>query len=214
MSSSTERERLAVLVHEVRSPVAAMTAIANVLSNERLDAGSLRKLVRLATEACEGIERIVGDAAFGTIRLEAVDPGRVAKDAVAAAALAGGPVRVTVDAGVSVIDSDPVRLRQALDNLISNALIHSSSDEEVIVRVRLDERVVLISVSNSGAGIPADEQSRIFERGVRLDQSRPGSGLGLAVTRSIVEAHQGRLSVESAPGEGATFTIALPVRAV
>jgi signal transduction histidine kinase len=212
MTSSAERERLALLVHEVRSPVAAIAAIAETLSHDRLDAASLRELVRLAVEACRGVERIVGDAALGSIHLEPVDAGRIAKDAVAAAALTGAHVRVTVGADVPVIDSDPVRLRQALDNLISNALVHASSDEDVLVRVRAEHWLVLISVSNSGAGIPLAEQSRIFEPGVRLDKSRPGSGLGLAVTRAIVEAHHGTLTVESAPGDGATFTIALPVR--
>jgi signal transduction histidine kinase len=67
-----------------------------------------------------------------------------------------------------------------------------------------------VSVSNDGEGIPPEEQARIFEPGVRLDRERPGSGLGLTVVRAVVGAHGGEVSVDSEPGAGATFTIALP----
>ncbi len=70
---------------------------------------------------------------------------------------------------------------------------------------------MLLSVADHGPGIPFDEQERIFEAGVRLDSGQPGSGLGLAVARAIAEAHGGTLTIDSVPGEGATFTIALPV---
>ncbi len=70
---------------------------------------------------------------------------------------------------------------------------------------------VLLSSTDRGPGIPIGEQERIFEPGVRLDRERSGSGLGLAIARAIAESHGGTLTVESVPGEGATFTIALPV---
>ena len=70
---------------------------------------------------------------------------------------------------------------------------------------------VLLSVSDSGIGVPSAEQERILELGVRLDPQSEGSGLGLAVVQTVVEAHGGRLTLVSAVGEGATFTIALPV---
>ena len=80
-----------------------------------------------------------------------------------------------------------------------------------MVVAAVDDGRVLLSVSDRGEGIPPDERSRIFEPGVRLDDARPGSGLGLAITRAIAEAHGGTLEVESEPGRGSTFTIALPV---
>ena len=73
-------------------------------------------------------------------------------------------------------------------------------------------RYVLLSVSDSGFGVPLMEQERIFEAGVRLNPDRAGSGLGLAIARAIAEAHGGKLTLTSIRDEGATFTIALPVR--
>lgn len=208
---SPEAEPLAVLVHEVRSPVAALTAILKAFDDHRLDQGSRLQLVHLAVAASRSMRRIVEDAAPGTLRLAAVDVEGVARDAVAAAVLEGGAVRVLVEESPQSITGDAVRLRQALDNLIRNALVHSGSDAEVVVRVRDDGGAVLLSVADAGRGIPEADRERIIEPGVQLEPSRVGSGLGLAVVRAIAEAHGGSLSVVSPTGGGATFTIALPV---
>jgi signal transduction histidine kinase len=208
---SPEAERLAILVHEVRSPVAALTAILETFDHHRLDQGSLLQLVHLAVAASRSIRRIVEDASPGTLRLAAVDVAGVARDAVAAAVLEGGAVRVRVEESPQSITGDVVRLRQALDNLIRNALVHSGSDAEVVVRVRDDGGAVLLSVADAGRGIPDADRERVIEPGVQLEPSRGGSGLGLAVVRAIAEAHGGSLSVVSQMGGGATFTIALPV---
>jgi len=119
-------------------------------------------------------------------------------------------VRASVAAKLPRIEADPLRLRQALDNLVANAVTHSPPGGEVVVSARVDEGAIVLSVADKGGGIPVEEQERIFEPGVRLDVGRPGSGLGLAVARAIAEAHGGKLTVESAPGEGATFTLVLP----
>jgi len=81
----------------------------------------------------------------------------------------------------------------------------------VVVEATSTNALVLLSVSDSGIGVPLGDQERIFEAGVRLDAERPGSGLGLAITRAIAEAHGGQLTLRSIPGEGATFTIVIPV---
>lgn len=207
-----DRDRLAIVVHEVRSSVAALAAIAETYRDNRLETTARRPLIELAIAACRGIERLVTDAALASVRLENVDIGRLVDEAVAAAVLGGGNVRAEVDVGLPSLRADPLRLRQALDNLVSNALRHAgSTTPEVIVRARRGDGAVLLSVADTGLGVPPDEQERIFEAGVRLSGGRSGSGLGLAVARAIVEAHGGTLSVESAPERGATFTIALLV---
>lgn len=211
MTDSPEAERLALLVHEVRSPVAALHAIATTLVEATADEPSRGELVQLAIAACRAIERLVLDASLTSLRREEVDPGGLARAAATAASVSGARVEARVAPGLPSVSGDALRLRQALDNLISNAVIHAGSDGTVVVRASEQAGEVLISVSDRGVGIPPAEQERILEPGVRLDRTRPGSGLGLTIVRAIVEAHGGRLLVESTPGEGATFTIALPV---
>ena len=212
MSARSDGDRLAFLVHEVRSPVAALSAIAEALADGDLDEGTQRELAGLALAACRGIERVVGDAAVGSVRLEEVDVGRLVRESVAAAALGGASVRPLISSDLPRINADPLRLRQALDNLVANAIAHSPPGGDVVVSAGVGEGEgeILLSVSDSGGGIPVEEQDRIFEPGVRLASGRPGAGIGLAVARAIAEAHGGTLTVESVPGRGATFTLALP----
>jgi len=208
-SEDLAADRLAVLVHEVRSPVAALSTIAGAA---RAEDQELPRLMELATAACRSIARLLHDAAAASVELEDVDAGALVREIVATAELRGARVRAAVQAGLPRLHADPLRLRQALDNLVANALVHAPAGDEVVVGAALEGGRVLLSVSDRGDGIPSAEQARIFERGVRLDATRPGSGLGLAITKAIAEAHGGTLTVQSEPGRGSTFTIALPVR--
>jgi signal transduction histidine kinase len=207
-SEDLARERLAVLVHEVRSPVAALVTIAGAA---RADDPGLSTLVELATAACRSIDRLLTDAAVASVELEDVDAGDLVREVVATAGLRGARAHAAVPDGLPLLRADPSRLRQALDNLVANALVHAPSGDEVVVGAAFEDGQVLLSVSDRGEGIAPGESSRILEPGVRLDDTRPGSGLGLAITKAIAEAHGGTLSVESEPGRGSTFTIALPV---
>lgn len=211
MTTHDERERLSLLVHEVRSPVAALAAIALALTDDGLGEPAARDLLVLAIAACRGIERIVGDAAIGRLRLEDVDLTRVAREATGAAALGGARVRLVVAADSTVVRGDPVRLRQVLDNLVGNAIAHSPPEADVAVGVSRMGDSVAVAVFDRGVGIPRDEQARIFEPGVRLGADGEGLGLGLSVAQAIAEAHGGTIGVESAPGRGATFTLTIPL---
>lgn len=212
MTRSPGRRCLAVLVHEVRSPVAALAAIAETYKDRRLEASARGPLVELAAAACRGIERLVSDVSTASVRLEEVEVGHLVEEAATAAVLEGGNVRAEVDADLPLLHADPLRLRQALDNLVSNALRHGGSSDEVLIRARRTGAAIQLSVVDRGPGIPPDEQQRVFEPGVRLNVKRSGSGLGLAVARAIAEAHGGTVTVESVASTGATFTIALPIR--
>jgi signal transduction histidine kinase len=108
--------------------------------------------------------------------------------------------------------ADPARLRQAVANLIDNAVKYTPSGGRVIVAVSREAASVTISVSDTGIGIVAAELPRIWERLYRSDTSRSerGLGLGLSLVKAIVEAHHGTVDVESRPGEGSRFTIRLP----
>ena len=107
---------------------------------------------------------------------------------------------------------DPERLRQLVDNLISNAIKYSDSGGEVTVEAGADDGHVIVRVRDTGPGIRTEHQVQIFEKFGRVAGSaKPGTGLGLFLSRSFAEAHGGSLDVESTPGEGAVFTLRLPV---
>ena len=200
-------DRLAVLAHEVRSPVAALTAIADAYPTA--DDARRRRLLDLAGAAVAGLERLLADTAVGSLRLERLDAGLLAVDVAETAAL-GGALVVTETEGGLEVDGDPDRLRQALDNLIANAVGHSPAGGTVTVTARLEGGSVVIAVADEGEGIASDDLGRVFEPGVRLTAARPGSGLGLAVVHTIAHAHGGEVEVESSPGQGATFRLVLP----
>jgi two-component system sensor histidine kinase BaeS len=211
MRTGADRIRLAILVHEVRSPVAALAAIAETYRDRDLGIEARRSLAGLAIAACLGIERVVADATVTSIRRERVDVGKLVEDVAASWSLGGANVRADTERNLPSVEADPLRIRQALDNLVSNALAHSPPGASVELDARRREDDVLLSVTDTGPGIPRDAHERIFEAGVRLDWDRPGSGLGLAIARAIADAHEGGLSVESTPGQGARFTLALPL---
>jgi signal transduction histidine kinase len=114
------------------------------------------------------------------------------------------------------METDPEALSQALINLLNNAIKYSPEEKRIGVSVRRAADRVLVSVADRGIGIPKGEQKRIFEKFYRVESSlvhtTKGSGLGLALVQHITEAHGGRVEVTSAPGEGSTFTLSLPVR--
>lgn len=209
MKRDLEDRRLAVLVHEVRSPVAALSAIAETLADRASDGPDRAELVQLAIAACRGIERVVVDAVTTSVRHESVDPIALVEEVAGAGRLGGARVETRLADGLRPISGDPVRLRQALDNLVSNALVHSGSDR-VVVGASAGAGEIRLFVSDDGVGIPEVDVDRITDVGVRLDSGRPGSGFGLAIVRAIAEAHGGRLIVSSTPGQGATFAIELP----
>jgi signal transduction histidine kinase len=212
-----EAERLAYVVHEVRSPVAALVAIRDALSDGQAlsdggdEARARERLLRLALAACEAIDRLVREATVTSVSLAPVDLASLVEDVVGSASLGSGRGIVVRGTGQTlVLRGDAVRLRQALDNVVRNAIAASPAGAEIVVSLRATGEEAMIAVTDAGPGIPEVDRERIFEPGVRLDSRRPGSGLGLAVARRIVEAHGGHVTVASEPGTGATFTLVLP----
>jgi signal transduction histidine kinase len=114
------------------------------------------------------------------------------------------------------VSADRARLFQLLDNLLSNALKFTPEGGRVDVLLSAENGHAVLEVADSGIGIPQAEQARLFERFYRAStataQAVPGTGLGLAIAKAIVEAHGGRIGVESDEGTGARFRVELPVR--
>ena len=119
--------------------------------------------------------------------------------------------RIDVDApdDLPLLDVDPIRLREVLANLVANALRYAGSGGTVRIGGRATQAGVELEVVDDGPGIPEDLLPTVFDRFAKAPESR-GSGLGLAIARAIVEAHGGRISADSGPGEGTTIRIVLP----
>jgi signal transduction histidine kinase len=124
-------------------------------------------------------------------------------------------INLKVSGASMKVEADPVRIEQVLGNLLVNALKYSEPGTEIGVDVHRVDSDVLVSVTNRGPGIPAEQLPKIFERYYRTPRARtgaaPGLGLGLYITKGLIEAHGGRIWAESRLGETTTFQFALPI---
>ena len=147
---------------------------------------------------------------------EQVDLARIVEEAVDSARAVEPDRRIDLglDGPTSVV-GDAGRLRQAVDNLLDNARVHTPASSRVRVTLRPDDGAVLLTVADEGPGLPAEVATRAFERFYRGDPSRSrsmgGAGLGLSIVAAIVESHGGTVNVRSEEGAGATFEVRLPV---
>lgn len=224
--SELRADFVSLVSHELRSPMAAVIGAARTLQDRwrMLSAAQRESFLALIGDETTRLADLVGDV-LDTSRIEAgtfsyrfdeVDLGRVVDEAVETAVLAQQdvPVVASVRGALPAIRGDRARLRQVLGNLIENAVKYSPEGGEVRVSAVAANGAVRISVRDSGPGISRDQQVRIFEKFGRADVeggSKPGTGLGLFIARSIAEAHGGSLDVNSAAEQGSTFTVSLPV---
>jgi len=216
-----------LVTHELRNPIMAIRGYAELLSQspDALPAPQLAMVGRVS-RATERMLRIVNDLLdierFGSGEVvldrrpfDLIPHVREAVHAVEALA-AAGTVGVTLAAPPrAVVDGDPLRLRQVLDNLLSNAVKYTPAGGWVEVTVDSDPAEgTTLTVADTGMGIPEEERDRLFERFFRastaVSSGIGGTGLGLAVTRTIVEAHGGSVEVAPRSGGGTTFTARLP----
>jgi signal transduction histidine kinase len=169
---------------------------------------------RLASLVGDVLDTSRIDAGTFSYRFGDVDVGALVQESVATAAITQDevPVQAEISAGVPVIRGDAQRLRQVLGNLIDNAVKYSPAGSAVQVSVIGLNGNVTVSVRDEGSGIASSDQRLIFEKFGRVSggNTKPGTGLGLYIARSIAEAHGGSLAVASAQGRGATFTLTLP----
>jgi signal transduction histidine kinase len=224
--SQLRADFVSLVSHELRSPMAAVIGAARTLQDRwrMLTAAQRESFLALIGDETTRLAELVGDV-LDTSRIEAgtfsyrfseVDLGRVVDEAVDVAVLAQQevPVVASVRGTLPAIRGDRARLRQVLGNLIENAVKYSPEGGAVYVSAAAANGVVRIAVRDAGPGIPRDQQTRIFEKFGRVDvpgASKPGTGLGLFIARSIAEAHGGSLDVSSGAEPGSTFTLTLPV---
>jgi signal transduction histidine kinase len=228
--SAVADELISVLSHDLNNLLVPLKGRLDILRRRagRLSPEQIAAHAEAAATAVERLRRFVGtllDAerlergAFA-IELQPVDLAALAREtaeAAEAAAPGRGAVRVHAPAELIIL-ADPERLRQALENLLGNALCHAPVGTEVLVELTsapqsesgaVGRRAVLM-VADQGPGIPPEILPRLFERFARGPGST-GLGLGLYIVRRVAEAHDGTLTVESTPGRGARFRLVLPI---
>ncbi|MFB6230396.1 MAG: sensor histidine kinase [Salinibacter sp.] len=214
------------VTHELKNPLLAIERLASmVLERETVSEDARRKLELIrdsAEEASSYLEEIdVSPAASGPeeIAAEPVDVGDLARRVVESfqvhAEYKGQDLRCTVAGEECVVVGDAVRLREAMNNLVSNALKYSPRGERIDVRVEQADGAVRFSVSDNGPGLEEDEQEQLFEpfrqAGPEPTAGEGSSGLGLYVVKQVAERHGGTVELETAKGSGSTFVLELPV---
>jgi len=222
--SALRADFVSLVSHELRSPMAAVIGAARTLQSRwrELQPDQREAFLALIGDETTRLASLVGDV-LDTSRIEAgtftyrfsdVNLGALVQESVATASITQDEVPITaeVPASGTIVRGDAERLRQVLGNLIDNAVKYSPTGAHVQVQVSGLNGNVTVAVRDEGSGIAFEDQRLIFEKFGRVSSgnTKPGTGLGLYIARSIAEAHGGSLDVASAPGRGATFTLSLP----
>lgn len=223
---TTRRRLFGDLAHEIRTPVSVLEAyLEAVVDGVRvLDRQALtmlrehtRRLVRFSDDVAALAQ---AEESHASIEPTSVAPQTLVETAVTAAtdgfAAKGVALTTHVDNDLPALWVDPQRLGQVLGNLLDNALRHTFPGGRVDIAVESDHGGITITLTDDGDGIPAEHLPHVFERFYRADAARDrehgGAGIGLAITKALVEAHHGHITATSrGPGTGATFKIVLPV---
>ena len=227
LKASDEQRRgfLAELAHEFRTPLTVIRGQAEAIADGVYlgDAAHLTPIL----DATQTLDRLVEDlrtlvltdAGNLVLHKEPTDLGALAADMVESFRTQADGAHVTLSSEVAgdlhPVDIDPARIRSVLGNLMSNAIRHTPSGGSIKVGVGVggSGEDVLVTVTDSGEGIPAELLPRVFERFVK-GASSPGSGLGLAIAHDIVTAHGGKLEIQSTMGSGTTVRMVLLARTV
>jgi PAS domain S-box-containing protein len=235
VTAQREAERMkdqffALVSHELRTPLAAIIGYLELLDEEEHDnlSDDGREFVTVMQRNSQRLMRLIGDLLLaaqvdaGTLTLvrsgvDVADIARHAYDSARVRADERGQV-VTLDIhaphdGLRYV-GDRDRLGQVLDNLLTNAIKFTPDDGTITLRACERADAIVLEVADTGRGIPEDEQARLFERFARArsadEDAVQGVGLGLAITKAIVDAHGGQIELESEVGAGTTFRVVLP----
>jgi two-component system OmpR family sensor kinase/two-component system sensor histidine kinase BaeS len=213
------RELLADLAHELRTPLSVIRGNAEGMLDglypmDRAHVDPVLEETKVMSRLLDDL-RTLSTAEAGALRLhrEQAEPATLVDDAVGAfrsqAEAAGVRLDARVGPGLPTVDVDPFRINEVLANLLSNALRHTPSGGSITVSADADAHGVAFTVADTGTGIPPDVLPHVFDRFAKGEGS-PGAGLGLAIAKSLVEAHGGELTAESEPGRGTTMRFVLP----
>ena len=217
---------LSVVSHELQTPIAIIKGYASTLAREdaQWDAAALRERLHAIEEEADRLNHLVGNVLYvsriqaGGLTMERgeLDLSEMTRSVVRRfhARSPDRKISVRFPAETPLVYADRGRIEEVLLNLLDNAVKYSPRGRDIRVRGQVTDDEVIVSVTDAGQGIPLRERERIFERFQQLDNSAsrrtPGTGLGLYICRAIVEAHGGRIWVQSELGVGSTFFFSLP----
>ncbi|MHB9133027.1 MAG: ATP-binding protein [Armatimonadota bacterium] len=226
LRQSIDRERrfTADASHELRTPLTAIKANASLALKGERTPEQYRESLQAIHQASESMHRLVqdllllarSDSGQLTLQQQEIEPEGLLEDAILSTQRDEDQpsVHLTVAPGTGAIWGDPYHLSRLVNNLLDNALRHTPAEGEVTLEAREEDNRIVLTVTDTGEGIAPEHLPHLGERFYRIDAARArqhgGAGLGLAICRSIVEAHHGAMTIESTLGEGTRVTVVLP----
>ncbi|MFC4243665.1 ATP-binding protein [Gryllotalpicola reticulitermitis] len=219
-------EYLATVSHELRTPLTSIVGYLDLIDDAHdVEALGFGKEFRTIQHSAEQMLALIRDLLSTstrelTLRIEPTDVGAVVTQSVSTLrpTVAAAHQRLVLDLpeGTVLAHVDGPRVKQVVDNLISNAVKYTPDGGTITVTLARDDESITISVADTGRGIKKTDQSRLFDRFFRAREAREaaiqGVGIGLTIVKTIVDGHGGEVTVTSEPGHGSTFTVQLPVR--
>ena len=221
------REMMQAVSHDLRTPLASIQAMVESINDGVVsDEETVNRYLRSTQTEVEHLSQLINDlfelaqldAGLLELRIETSSVQDLISDTLESMSAQAHAQKLTlsgkVDEELSPVDIDPQRVQRVLYNLVQNALHHTPPDGTISIQARDAGEEVQVEVKDTGEGIPEGELPHIFQRSYRVDPSRArgsgGAGLGLSIVLGIVEAHGGRIWVESGLGEGSSFIFTLP----
>ena len=210
--------------HELRTPIAVLITEAQTTLARTRDAAEYRETVEICLETAQQMRRLTqallelarfdaGQEPLERRQFELGETVRGCVERIRSMVLERG-IHVELELAQAEVFGDPDRVDQVVTNLLVNAVHYNKDQGQIHVVTRTENHLAVLTVSDTGSGISAEDLPRLFERFYRCDKARSRSngrsGLGLAICKAIVDAHGGGIEVESRVGEGTTFTVRLP----
>jgi CheY-like chemotaxis protein len=216
---------LAALAHELRNPLAPIRSAVDVL---RLSAAGRPEICDMMDRQVNNMVRLIDDLTEVSritrgvidLRLDTIELGAAITEALETSAplieAAGHQLSVTLPNEALVVEADAVRLAQVFSNLFNNAVKYTDPGGRIVVAARSEDGDAVVTVTDTGIGMPAEQLPKVFDMFVQLDgrnrRAKGGLGIGLTLARRLVEMHRGTLTAASAgPGRGSEFTVRLPL---
>jgi signal transduction histidine kinase len=224
--AKVDSNKVATVLHEIRTPLHSISGFAKLMLEEDVaDPTTRKEFLSLMVQQSESLNRQIEDLSgilnnsFGvfTLEKEHVSAAKLVSEGVDGVKVLAEQkkslIHRSIPPSLPEIDADILRVKEVIANLLTNAIKYSPEKSNILVKAEARDNELLVQVMDRGCGIPAADIPKIFDRYYRASNHAnvPGSGLGLYVCRQIVEAHYGKIWVESVEGQGSTFSFTLPL---